>query len=190
MTADPDLERLLRRVAECPPVCLTAPRRGDADGVHVDAVVHDVLVRLGEAPPPAALAPFGPRGEEKVQRLALLAAWLLADPWFAGRDLAAPAREWLLEELPPLAGPLAPERIVADGDRREEFVRLVLQGLALRPQGETAAQAEDRLAALDSAGRAGLMRALRGKLARARELRRKMAEDAAREAAARAGREW
>jgi hypothetical protein len=45
------------------------------------------------------------------------------------------------------------KRLVAGTDRREELARLCLRALGLRPAGETAAQAEDRLATLNSVER-------------------------------------
>ena len=42
----PTLDALTHRLAECPPELLDEPRHGRRDGVHVDAVVWDVLVEL------------------------------------------------------------------------------------------------------------------------------------------------
>ncbi len=79
--------------------------------------------------------------------------------------------------------------VEGDLDRREEFVRLCLRELSLHPEGETPAQAEDRLTALDSGERRKLALAARQAEQRAQEIRKKMAEKAAQEAAAKYGRE-
>jgi hypothetical protein len=84
-----------------------------------------------------------------------------------------------------LATVLRPEAVVTDPDRREEFVRLCLKHLGLRPSGETLAQAADRLTTLDSVERDGVIRKTRDAEARARAIREKMAEEAARAAAQR-----
>jgi len=195
--AGPQLDSLTRRVAECPADFRQAPRVGSGGGVHVDAVVRDVIVELGGAPPAEeALARFAPDApvEGSAARelgLVLVGAWLLADDWFreAG-GLAARALAWLETGLATLAGLVGPEPVVADPDRREEFVRLCLRALDVLPRGESAAVAEDRLKTLDSVARDRLIRQTRGKQERARELRRKMEEERAREAAARGSREW
>ena len=77
------------------------------------------------------------------------------------------------------------EDAVADADRREELRGCAWRGLGLRPRGETVAHATDRLTTLDSVERVRVVSQTRGAEARARELRRKMAEEAARAAAAR-----
>jgi hypothetical protein len=75
--------------------------------------------------------------------------------------------------------------IINDPDRREELVRLCLKGLGLIPQGESAAQAADRLTTLDSVERDRVIRETRQAEARAREIREAMARKRAEEAAAR-----
>jgi hypothetical protein len=186
------LRTLLRRLAETPPEILAAPRERDCNGIHVDAVVADTLALLGiEDPPVDVLNAFSVTAPTPHRRLALLGCWLLADPWFSGRaELADAAANWLRHDLAITAELLDPQRVVADDDRREEFARLALQAFGLLPEGENVAQAEDRLRTLDTAERRGLMRGMRERIAHARALRIKMAEKAALEAAARAGREW
>lgn len=72
---------------------------------------------------------------------------------------------------------------VDDIDRREEFIRVVLDCLELRPEGETAAQAQDRLASISSAERMKLIAASRAAEERARQVREALARKAAEEAA-------
>jgi hypothetical protein len=122
--------------------------------------------------------------------LVLLACWLLHDEWFrharlagaglADAGLAQPARLRLLltTGLADLAAVAAAPQFVADPDRREELVRLCLSALGLRPAGETIAQAEDRLATLNSAERERLVLATRAAEARARAIREAMARRA------------
>ena len=47
----PRVERLTRRLAECPPDFLAEPRVGGKGEVHTDAVVHDLILDLGGPPP-------------------------------------------------------------------------------------------------------------------------------------------
>jgi len=78
---------------------------------------------------------------------------------------------------------------VRDPDRREELVRLCLRDLGLRPAGETVAQAQDRLATLNTAERQRVLQAARQAEERARAIREAMAKQAAEEAAAQYSRE-
>jgi hypothetical protein len=190
----PVLDRLTHRLAECPPDFLAAPRAASEDGVHVKAVVHDVALALG-GPAPVAddLHAFGPPGENSPRSLSLVlvACWLLHDDWFTARgDLAGPALAWLQSGLGALSALVAPRTFVSDPDRREELARLCLAALGLRPEGETEAQADDRLRTLDSIERARLLRDTRAQQERARQLREAMKKKEAAEAAAKVTREW
>lgn len=190
LTQGPLLETLTRRLAETPPEFLAEPRMGAAGVVHVDAVISDLLRELGGPPltasqaqafrPPASAA----KKRRRPLRLALLAAWLLFDPWFQGKDLANAARAFFIsEELEQMALSVDAPRVVADGDRREELVRLCLRALGLRPAGESEAQAHDRLLTISTAERERVIKAARAAEERAREIREAMARKAAEEAA-------
>jgi hypothetical protein len=74
---------------------------------------------------------------------------------------------------------------VADPDRRMELARWVLAGLGLVPEGESEAEAADRLAALDSVSRARVLAETRAAARRAEEIRAALRAEAAAEAAAR-----
>jgi hypothetical protein len=169
----PALDALTRRLAECPAAFL-------AEGTHASAVVFDLMIDLGGpmakvAPPPA-----------EARALVLVAAWLLHDPWFLGaRRYAAPALAWLQGGLDPLARLVPAEQFVHDAERREELARACLAALGLRPRGESEAQAADRLRTIDTVARERVVREMRTKEQRARELREAMRRKEAEEAAAR-----
>jgi hypothetical protein len=189
----PVLDRLTHRLSECPASCLRPPRTGREDGVHVDAIVNDLIVTLGGTPPRDALAGFAasaPRTRRSLS-LVLIACWLLHDDWF---QTAGPvdglALTWLQSGLTTLAELITPDLFVRDPDRREELVRLCLAALGLRPAGETDAQADDRLRALDSVERVRILRDTREQQERARQLREAMRKKEAEEAAAKVSREW
>ncbi len=74
-------------------------------------------------------------------------------------------------------------RRCSDPDRREELSRLCLRALNLRPAGETAAQAQDRLTTLNTVERQHVIAAARAAEERARQIREAMAKQAAEEAA-------
>jgi hypothetical protein len=181
----PPLEALLRRLAETPPDFRDEPRIGKSGRVHVAAVIGDLCDARGVPVADGALAPFAGTSARKDRNrlaIALLHAWLLADPALAIADGAG-----LLARLAEAAGELAPHtaaaRFVDDPERREELVRHLLARLELRPAGETEAQAADRLTSLSAAERARVMAASRAAEARAREIREALARKAAEESA-------
>ena len=183
----PMLESLTHRLAECPPEFLLAPRIGNEGIIDIPALVADHFRALERRAPGAAdLAPLITSGATACLRLIAIATWLLHDPWFLAKpDLAAKTWQLFSKGLNDLATVVRPEAVVTDPDRREEFVRLCLKHLGLRPKGETLAQAADRLTTLDSVERDGVIRKTREAEARARAIREKMAEEAAKAAAQR-----
>ena len=90
-------------------------------------------------------------------QLVLFTTWLLHDPAFSGAEHDA-LLALLQKRLASLANAVVPRRFFEDDERREELVRTCLAALGKLPQGETAAFAEDRLAALDSVRRRALLR--------------------------------
>lgn len=189
----PPLERLTRRLADCPAEMLAEPASGAGRGVHVAAVISDLLIGLGGRPlTPKEAAAFAPAAaaERNRLRIVLIACWLLHDDAFraAGRHAEA-ARRFLADEVPALAALAPAEQWVRDPERREELARLALRALDLRPAGETAAQAQDRLNTVSSAERARVVAAARAAEARARSIREAMRKQAAEEAAAKVSRE-
>jgi len=182
----PPLETLLRRLADTPPDFLDAPRIGNSGDVRVAAVVNDLLARGPGRASLQELQRFDSRSGDDAGRLrvALVMAWLLADDAFRPNDLA---RAQLLKVLDVTASELASLAPVAkylnDPERREEFVRVMLANVGLRPRGETLAQATDRLSALSATERRRLLDASRAAEARARAIREALVKKAAEESA-------
>jgi hypothetical protein len=190
--AGPQLEPLLRRLAECPPEFLQVFDGATTDSVEVLAIVCDLLRSLSPADPPELETAHLEKLRQKPRperTLISLACWLLADDWFLSRPQLAPLIWKLLvsDELGRLAALIRPDKFVGDSDRREELVRTCLAKLGLRPEGESAAQAADRLTTLDSAERDRVLRATAAAERRAREIREAMARKQAQEAASRYG---
>jgi hypothetical protein len=184
----PPLADFLRWLVEMP-----APF---SDGkVPVAAVVADLLDTLEGAPPDADfLASFQAKDASRPERNRLL--WVLAVChllWHpALRSLRHPdgsVRRLLTRELTPLVGLIPAERLRVDEERREELVRRALRTLGRRLPGESEAEAEDRLAQVDSVERQRLIREAADKERRAREIREQMAREAAEAAANRYGTE-
>ena len=191
MTAEgPTLESLTHRLAECPAEFLEPPKLRERDGVHVTAVVSDLLLDLGGRGLAAEDDTFeGGPDEENWLRTVLVACWLLHDEWFIARELGSDVHALLARELIELSRDVQAPQLVADADRREELVRICLRALNLRPAGETAAQAEDRLTTISTAERLRVIKASQAAEERARQVREAMARKAAEEAAAHYARE-
>jgi len=190
----PPLEALVRRLAECPADFLAEPRIGTTGAVHVEAVVSDLVRALGGSgltrEQAALFVSTDPRRDRNRLRLALVASWLLYDEWFRRQaSLGAPALQFLSGGTAELAALVQAPRAVSDPDRREELARLCLKSLGYRPAGESIAQAEDRLATLNSVERERVVRAARAAEERARKVREEMARKAAYDASMKAMRE-
>ena len=191
------MEGLTRRLAECPAEFLAEPRIGMNGQVRVAAVVADLVRDLGgPLLTPAQVEVFQPRRSDRAgqQRnwlaLVLVGAWLLGDPWFRqDQRFGASAAGFLSDRLRELADLNVAGKFVSDPDRREELARLCLSGLGLRPAGETAAQAADRLTTISSTERRRVLEAARLAEERAQAVRAAMAKKAAEEAAAQSSRE-
>ena len=165
-------------------------RRG---AVFVDAVVSDLMMDLGGEPLGLKDSrPFRREGanNRNYLRQVLVCCWLFHDNWFLdAKRFSQPVLKWLTKGLKPLARLVSADLFVSDPDRREELVRLCLEALELRPSGETEAQAADRLRTLDSVERERIIQDTKAQLEHARQLRKAMQEQKAREAAARHSRE-
>ncbi len=214
MSPGPLLQQLTRRLAETPADMLAEPAmgtaKGSAKGVETGAVVGDVLRGLGLLNPHARwLTSLHPDKADKPRRnllrVMLIAAWLLADPWFRARagatSVAADAQNWLYGgSMAELAALTNADAFVQDDDRREELARLCLKALGFVPHGEKETQAQDRLEAISSVERQRVVAASRrvqeearkrraAEEARERKVREEMAKKAAQEAAAKGTRE-
>lgn len=189
----PQLENLTRRLAECPPEFLMEPRALGTGMIHVAAVVADLLTELGGTLLAKQAQPFTLARDSKERqwlRGVLVASWLLHDPWFRQRQsYAAPALEFMRNEVAELASLVQPRLWVEDAERREELARLCLKRLGLRPGGESVEAAQDRLTTLSSVERKRIMKATQEAERRARDIRDAMAKKAADEAAAKYNRE-
>lgn len=159
MTAN--VERLTSRLASTP---IVFRKR---ESVRVDAVVADLFRDRATRPlEPGEVARFALADTSATRLrhldLVLVACWLLHDAAFAGTS-AEPLLVLLEARLAELASHVMPRLFVEDAERREELVRACLAALDRLPEGETKAQAEDRLAVLDSVRRKALLRDARAR---------------------------
>lgn len=192
----PVVAALTHRLSECPAEFLEPPRIEDEGVVHVDAIVSDLVRFTGGAPLTAQDTGVFRKGKGRGAaatnhlKVVLVAAWLLNDPWFANRRLPADRLlELLATTLAGVAAVVPAAAFVTDPDRREELVRLCLEDLDLRPSGESADEAADRLTSLNSVERKKVAAEAKKAEERARRIREAMKKKEAEEAAARYGRE-
>lgn len=188
---EPRLEALLRRLSDCPAEFLLDLPADEASIVVPSAVVADALAAFGAALAPAEAKELAPSGKAARRRacLTMVGAWLLADEAFSGLPGSGPKAKAFLLSLGPLSEISEPSQFVTDPDRREELARLALRALGLHPAGETAVQAEDRLAALDSIETRRTAQEAKAAQERARAVMEAMQKKAAAEAAAKGSRE-
>lgn len=184
--AGPPLELLLRRLIDTPLDFLDAPRARKGGQVATAALVADLIALHGGRATLRDLAPFMPGAETDSNRLVLAA---IATWWLSANELSQLQLERarllvvLNEVVSELAGAAPAGRYVAEPDRREEFARVSLDRLGLLPEGETLAQAQDRLSSVSSLERRRLLEASRAAEARARAIREALARKAASESA-------
>lgn len=184
--AGPPLELLLHRLVDTPPDFLDAPRSRQGGRVATAALVSDLVALHGGRVTLRDLAPFLPGTDADANRLRLVA---IAVWWLSASALSELQLErtqlirTLNDTINELASAAVAERYVQESDRREEFVRVLLDRLGLIPEGETLAQAQDRLSSVSSLERRRLLEASRAAEARARAIREALARKAASESA-------
>jgi len=180
---------LLTKASECPDEFLQVG--AGPQGSEPIAILCDHMRAMNPADPPE-LAPLLSEvrgGSPGRMKLLAIVCWLLHDNWFVERGNLAAAMWKLMAsaKLKKLCDLVKPVAFVHDADRREELTRLCLDLLGLRPRGETAAIAADRLTTLDSVERERILRGTAAAERRAREVREAMAKDHAQESASRYG---
>ena len=183
----PPLERLTHRLTETPADFLDEPLIGTSGRVVVAALVGDVLAQFGGQADARLLARFvsdSPHQDRNRLALVAITIWLVADAWFVDAKIEpSEIAEFLDSTIEELAASNAAHQFVRDPDRREELARTALARLGYRPDGESEAQAVDRLTAICGAERKRLLSASRAAEERAREIREALATKAAQESA-------
>jgi len=119
-----------------------------------------------------------------------LGAWFFAMNDFQNNAIKVnDVLTFLFEDLKEVSQFVKPEEWISDEDRSEEFVRMALMACNLIPGGETFEEAFDRFSALSTLKRNNVLSQSADAFNRIIEIRRKMAEEKAREAANVYGRE-
>lgn len=148
-------------------------------------IVHDSIYELSGSIKASDLSCFKkPNAQCDWYSMTLLIAYFLMDdqfnPFRFDSDLLIKTYVQIGKELS-LAGVC--KVYVSDVDRREEFIRVVLHAIKLRPHGESEETAEARLQAVSSQERMKVLQAAKVAEQRAQKLRTALAKQKAKEAA-------
>lgn len=189
-----NIDALLFHLKKCPADFLQ-PAIGFPSGViHTTALIADVYrnvwgnVAIDDAALPAVEVSRKLTGNEVVS--IHIGAWFFFHPFFLNQPRILPGvQEFLFTHLPEVSRYVNAAEWIEEEDRAEEFVRLALRCCGLLPAGETAEEAADRLEALNTLKRREVLHQTAESLQRIKEIRQKMAEAKAREAANVYGRE-
>ena len=119
-----------------------------------------------------------------------VACWFFSYPFFnSNPKLLSGIHDFLMIDLKEVCFFVKAREWVEDDDRSEEFIRMALKRCEMLLSGENAAQANDRLEALDTLKRHAVLKGSQKSMERIMEIRRQMAEKKARESANVYGRE-
>lgn len=177
------ISELIHHIKRCPSDFLKAPMFKNQGEVYSEALVNDAfrLVSADFASP----CPVKIQAEKRTPAelsLMQICCWVVSHPVFA----TVPSdwfRDFFAEGLKEVAGLVKTEQWIQDEERAEELARMLLQACKIVPAGESVQEAEDRFASVNSVNRMKVIEESRAAAQRAREIRRKMAEKKAREAA-------
>jgi hypothetical protein len=121
---------------------------------------------------------------QDITRSIYLGVWFFHHPIFIRHpELLEKINTFLLKRLPELCSYVAHQQWLDDEDRSEEFIREALQCCNMSIDGETHEEAADRLDALSTLKRQRVLKETNESMERMKAIRKKMAEDKAREAA-------
>jgi hypothetical protein len=200
MSKGPVLQQLMQRLAAIPssffvPFLESIYDESMEKKINLPAIISDLVFDLGgDVPSPDSLSDFMTESQaenENYLRLVTICSYLFNDEWFcnAGIDASKILAFIRSKRLYSLANIVDYREFVEDMERREELVRLCLDGIGLYPKGENASLAQDRLTTLDSIERKRIIEKSKIAQRRARELREAMARKRAQEAASKMSRE-
>lgn len=193
-TEGPGLIELLYHMETTPFEFLLKPQmvaEGEKTGkIDTKALFFDVVRKISlEEPERSCGEVFDNAGENYLLMVQVMCRFFLY-PWFEGRkELLKGVYNLVSEELPFYCRYVHAEKVISNVEKREEFCRLALTACDCRPSGETDIQALERFESVSTVRRTETIRKTLNSIRRIKAIRKKMAEDAAREAANVYGRE-
>lgn len=190
----PSIYELISHLKSCPADFLHAScEETDSKGIETNALILDSLRKTNtQYQTTSALKDpiYYKAITENHRRSIHIVAWLLSHPAFQ-QSAAGPQaiEELLFEQLKEMSRLVKYKDWVFNEDRTEELARTALFTCNILPGSETEEEAIDRLESLSSLKRNKILAKTKAAYDRAIEIRRKMAEKKAREAANVYGRE-
>lgn len=179
---------------KCPPIFLQDSLLQNEDGIDTSAILTDLFRSVSgrflevdfNLPKRRQLE------NQKANYLKSLhiACWLFSHPYFIGRNSLVPKiHEFLFNDLKPICDIVEFEKWIEDEERTEEMVRTGLFVCEIQPTGESIDEAIDKLSAISTIDRQEILKKSSQAMKRMMEIRKKMAEKKAQEAANPYGRE-
>ncbi len=185
----PTISQMIHHIKKCPSEFLRRPIQNKIGETHTAALVNDLLRSLSNQPTAVATFALDPQSHTLAElHLMQISCWALSHPFFSRVDTRLIAG-FLKTGLKQVAGLVKTESWITDEERAEELARMIFSACNEIPAGESSSEAQDRLTSVDTVNRIKVIEKSRKAMERAKELRRKMAEEKAREAANIYGRE-
>jgi hypothetical protein len=189
-----DMSTLLFHLKSCPGDFLKTSSINKGGIVNTNALLQDVYRKIfGDVTVEDKFLPYM-KPDDRLDTNHIMAiqigCWLFSHSSFL-RDNSKllGIQRFLFGELSEVAPYVKYTEWVSDEDRTEEFIRLALKSCELLLKGETVEEAADRLDALSTLKRRNVLQESNAAMQRIKELRQKMADAKAREAANVYGRE-
>ncbi len=179
----PNVSEMIHHIKQCPAEFLGQPDRNGRSGISTEALVNDTVRTLtadDTAPRPIDIT----AAKRSLAELSLqqICCWALSHPFFRQIDDGW-LRQFFCRGLSEVAPLVKPEQWVKDEERAEELARIIFAACGHCPGGESEAEAADRFDSVNTIKRLKVIEETKAAMERAQEIRRQMAEKAAREAA-------
>lgn len=188
----PDLTALIHHMETTPPEFLYQPqseKSGDKGVIDTRALFLDLLRNISNREPTEDIPALNTQTINTLLMIQLTCR-LFSYPWFIGKkELAEGVIKFIGNDLNSFVKYVQAKNVITNNDRREEFCRLALSACGLRPQGETETQALERFESVSTVKRKKILKKSAAAVKKVKAIRKKMEEEAAREAANVYGRE-
>ncbi|MBU1108760.1 MAG: hypothetical protein KKB51_18940 [Candidatus Riflebacteria bacterium] len=183
MIAVPTISELIHHIKRCPPEFLAPPVINGKGEVHTEALANDVIRMLSADLTAAKALTLTPDKRSPAELILIqICCWILTHTFFKEID-----NRWLNDFLRTQLSAIAPliksELWIQDEERAEELARMILKCSGYIPAGETRDESLDRFDSVNTIKRLKVIEESKAAIERAKELRQKMAEKKAREAA-------
>jgi len=184
MSKIPSISALIHHIKLCPPDFLRQPLQKNSGEIHTEALVNDTWRMLANQPAAASTIRLkADRRPPTELMLIQIVCHVVSHSFFRNLSSSAWFEELVNNGLSEVAPLVKTEQWINDEERAEELARIIMHACRQIPEGETEASAADRFVSVNTVNRLKVIEESRAAIERTRELKRKMAEAKAREAA-------